>query len=128
MGELWAWPSALKLALLDHLRARADVLAGTRAHRLAADRLAAAVEAGARRTDLWPEQVHHAFVTRLLQRSRALGPSAPTLHHQLDLALARARTDHRGRDRRGRPAPGDRAGGHGEPDRQPPPDFDVRLE
>ena len=38
MGELWAWPSALKLALLDHLRARGDVLAATRVHRVAADR------------------------------------------------------------------------------------------
>jgi cyclic beta-1,2-glucan synthetase len=45
MGELWAWPSALKLALLDHLRMRADELAASRAHRLAADRLAGAVEA-----------------------------------------------------------------------------------
>src|SRR3972149_1018304 len=33
MGELWAWPSALKLALLDHLRMRADELAASRAHR-----------------------------------------------------------------------------------------------
>src|SRR6185295_2061064 len=44
IGELWAWPSALKLALLDHLRARADTLAATRVHRLAADRLASALE------------------------------------------------------------------------------------
>src|SRR5688500_16299481 len=43
IGELWAWPSALKLALLDHLRARGDVLAATRLHRRAADRLAAAI-------------------------------------------------------------------------------------
>ena len=48
IGELWAWPSALKLALIDHLRERGDVLAATRAHRLAADRLASAIEVGAR--------------------------------------------------------------------------------
>jgi cyclic beta-1,2-glucan synthetase len=42
MGELWAWPSVLKLALLEHLRARGDVLAETRAHRRTADRIAAA--------------------------------------------------------------------------------------
>ena len=47
MGELWGWPSALKLALIDHLRARADVLAETRQHRLAADRLAAGLDAAA---------------------------------------------------------------------------------
>jgi cyclic beta-1,2-glucan synthetase len=27
IGELWAWPSALKLALVEHLRVRADILA-----------------------------------------------------------------------------------------------------
>ena len=89
IGELWAWPSALKLALLDHLRVRGDVLAATRRHRLDADRLAAAIEAAPRRFDEWPAQhVHHAFVTRLLQRSRALGAIAAGLHHQLEAALA----------------------------------------
>lgn len=93
IGELWAWPSALKLALLDHLRMRADALAASRAHRLAADRLAAAVEQGPISLDLWPAHVDHAFVTRLLQRSRAHGASAPALHRQLDVALAaRGRT------------------------------------
>src|SRR5918994_3864207 len=27
IGELWAWPSALKLALVEHLRTRGDVMA-----------------------------------------------------------------------------------------------------
>ena len=49
IGELWAWPSVLKLALIDYLRERADVLAETRAHRVAADRLASAIEARAGR-------------------------------------------------------------------------------
>src|SRR5207247_7022881 len=31
MGELWAWPSTLKLALVEHLRTRADMLATSRA-------------------------------------------------------------------------------------------------
>src|SRR5436190_11941846 len=88
MGELWAWPSALKLAMLDHLRMRADELAASRAHRLAADRVAAAAEAAAVSRDQWPAHVHHAFVTRLLQRSRALGAIASGLHRQLDEALA----------------------------------------
>ena len=35
IGELWAWPSALKLALVEHLRVRADILAEGRAHRRA---------------------------------------------------------------------------------------------
>src|SRR3954452_12773866 len=46
MGELWAWPSVLKLALIDHLRARADVLGEIRAHRRNADRVAGAIELG----------------------------------------------------------------------------------
>jgi cyclic beta-1,2-glucan synthetase len=87
MGELWAWPSVLKLALLDHLRARGDVLAATREHRLAADRMAAAVEASRQRVAEWPAEIHHAFVTRLLQRSRPLGALAAELHNQLEEAL-----------------------------------------
>jgi cyclic beta-1,2-glucan synthetase len=88
IGELWAWPSALKLALLDHLRARGDTLAATRVHRQVADRLVARLEAAHQRFHEWPEQVHHSFVTRLLQRSRALGAIASGLHQQLDAALA----------------------------------------
>ena len=88
MGELWAWPSALKLALLDHLRARGDALAITRDHRRAADRLAAAIEGRPLRLDQWPAHVHHAFVARLLQRARALGALASGLHQQLEMALA----------------------------------------
>ena len=91
MGELWAWPSALKLALIDHLRVRGDALAAIRVHRSAADRLAAAVEAGASRLDEFPTHVHHAFVVRLLQRTRALGALASGLHRQLELALAARR-------------------------------------
>ena len=88
MGELWAWPSALKLALLDHLRGRGDVLAATRVHRLAADRLAERLEASSAGFDGWPAHVHHSFVTRLLQRSRALGTIASRLHHQLEGMLS----------------------------------------
>jgi hypothetical protein len=127
MGELWAWPSALKLALLDHLRARGDVLAATRAHRLAADRLAALDRGGPVEAGEWPAQIHHAFVTRLLQRSRALGAAASGLHHSSRRRWRRGARRSRTRFAR-RAAPGGRAGGHGEPDRQPPPDLDVRLE
>jgi cyclic beta-1,2-glucan synthetase len=87
MGELWAWPSALKLALLDHLHLRGEVLSDMRAHRLAADRLVSTIESTPTGPDPWPAHVHHAFVVRLLQRSRALGAMASRLHHQLELAL-----------------------------------------
>jgi cyclic beta-1,2-glucan synthetase len=88
IGELWAWPSALKLALLDHLRARGDALAATRAHRVAADRVAEACEAKAQSTGDWGAEIHHTFVTRLLQRTRALGTLASELYQQLEGALA----------------------------------------
>jgi cyclic beta-1,2-glucan synthetase len=88
IGELWAWPSVLKLALIDYLRERADVLAEARVHRVAADRLAASLETQRPTASEWPEVVHPAFVTRLLRRSRVLGPIASTLHRQLDEMLS----------------------------------------
>jgi cyclic beta-1,2-glucan glucanotransferase len=87
MGELWAWPSALKLALVDHLCTRGNVLATSRAHRLEADRLVDALGTPARARYRWPSQVHPAFVIRLLQRSREHETPA-SLRHELDVALA----------------------------------------
>ena len=72
----------------DLLRARGDALADTRSHRRLADRVAAASETAHPQAGEWPSEIHHAFVTRLLQRSRALGTIASTLHHQLENALA----------------------------------------
>ncbi len=88
IGELWAWPSALKLGLVEHLRVRADVLAETREHQRAADRLASALETGSVTTDRFPQEVHPAFVTRLLQRSREYGATAAALRRELEAALA----------------------------------------
>src|SRR5206468_5229529 len=87
MGELWAWPSALKLALVEHLRTRGDILATSRAHRLDADRLIDALDTPAHARDRWPSQVHPAFVIRLLERSREHETAAP-LRRELDAALA----------------------------------------
>src|SRR5689334_22831422 len=87
IGELWAWPAALKLALVVHLRTRADVLATSRAHRHGADRLVDALDTPARVRDRWPAHVHPAFVIRLLQRSRER-ETAADLRHELDAALA----------------------------------------
>lgn len=87
MGELWAWPSALKLALVEHLRMRAEILAANRLHRLGADRLVDALETGTRVRERWPSQVHPAFVIRLLQRSRE-HETAAALRQELDAALA----------------------------------------
>jgi cyclic beta-1,2-glucan synthetase len=88
IGELWAWPSALKLALIEHLRVRADILAEGREHRRHADALARTLETGAIPPGKIPTEVHPAFVTRLLQRSREFGATAAALRRELDAALA----------------------------------------
>ena len=88
IGELWAWPSALKLALVEHLRARADIQAEGRAHRRHADLLARTLEKGVMSPVGIPAEVHPTFVTRLLQRSREYGATAAVLRRELDDALA----------------------------------------
>ena len=90
IGELWAWPSLLKLALVEHLRGRGDVLAAARSQRQHADRVARAVECA---PDVlppdWPEDVNPAFATRLLQRCREYGETAARLRQQLTAGLSR---------------------------------------
>ena len=92
IGELWAWPSALKVALIENLRFRADTLAASRVQRMNADRLASGLETASASVE-WPAEVHPAFATRLLQRTREYGAAAAELRKQLDTALgARGRT------------------------------------
>jgi cellobiose phosphorylase len=90
IGELWAWPSALKLALVEHLRVSAEMLTAARTHRQHADRIASALERdSAAPVEDWPDPVHPAFVTRLLQRCREYGEAASALQRQLTSALAK---------------------------------------
>jgi cyclic beta-1,2-glucan synthetase len=89
MGELWAWPSALKLALIDYVRARANVLAESRVHRAHADRLAVS-RGHAEKGPAWPDILHPAFIVRLLHHSREHEPSAGVLRQELDTRLAAA--------------------------------------
>ena len=89
IGELWAWPSLLKLALVEHLRRRGDVLAAARADRQQADRVARAMESAPHAPPpKWPAQVNPAFATRLLQRCREYGETAARLRQQLTDALS----------------------------------------
>ena len=46
LGELWAWPSMLKLALIENLRRLADEILDSRAARRAADAMIAKLDAG----------------------------------------------------------------------------------
>jgi cyclic beta-1,2-glucan synthetase len=88
IGELWAWPSALKVALVQHLRQRADILAESRRITREADRLARMLETGlgasraaaGRRAS----RVRHAAAAAL---ARVRG-AAVALRRELDAALA----------------------------------------
>ncbi|MFI5370586.1 MAG: glucoamylase family protein, partial [Candidatus Eisenbacteria bacterium] len=89
IGELWAWPSMLKLALIEHLRRLTEELIESRAGRIAADRCFAGFESS--RTDgpppPLPDVLHVAFVDRLLQRMREYGAGAVRLRRQLEERL-----------------------------------------
>src|SRR5688500_15795731 len=87
MGELWAWPSALKLALVEAVRQHADVLAPTRENRRLADRVVSGLASGSLTAQDWPRDVHPAFVIRLLQRSQEY-ENAAAVRHELETALA----------------------------------------
>ncbi len=89
IGELWAWPSMLKLALIEHLRRLSEELLESRAARREADRCLAAFEAAPAngRPPVLPEVLHVAFVDHLLQRMREYGPGAAELRKQLEERL-----------------------------------------
>lgn len=87
IGELWAWPTALKMALLEHLRTSADILATGRAQRQQADRVADTIDSAHPVVPALPEMLPPAFVVRLLQRLREYGVSALALRQELDALL-----------------------------------------
>ncbi len=89
IGELWAWPSMLKLALIEHLRRLSEELLDGRTARQAADRCFAEFEAAhaSGRAPSLPEKLHVAFVDQLLQRMREYGAGAADLRKQLEARL-----------------------------------------
>jgi cyclic beta-1,2-glucan synthetase len=71
LGELWAWPSMLKLALIENLRRLSDEIITARDARLAADAQIARIDAASAETGVQiPEKIHDAFVMQLLHRAR----------------------------------------------------------
>src|SRR5213593_4531835 len=94
IGELWAWPSMLKLALIEHLRRLSEELIDGRAGRLEADRRFADFESARSngRPPLLPEVLHVAFVDQLLQRMREYGAGAAGLRKELEERLDAAGT------------------------------------
>jgi cyclic beta-1,2-glucan glucanotransferase len=105
IGELWAWPSMLKLALVENLRRLADKILESRAARRAADAYVAQIDsAGQGAVPRLPPVLHTAFVVQVLQRIREYGPRLGAVRTAVDEHLAAQhmtsedaiRTEHQG--------------------------------
>ncbi|PYQ54762.1 MAG: hypothetical protein DMF78_04520 [Acidobacteria bacterium] len=89
IGELWAWPSMLKLALIENLRRLADKTLESRAARRAADAYVARIDsAGQGALPPLPPVLHTAFVVQVLQRIREYGPRLAAVRTAVDEHLA----------------------------------------
>ena len=72
IGELWAWPSMLKLALIENLRRLAEELLIARTARRAADACVTHADEG-HTIDALPDHSDPAFIVQLLHRVREYG-------------------------------------------------------
>ena len=89
IGELWAWPSMLKLALIENLRRLAEDVLAARAARHAADAYVARIDgAGRGAAPPLPRVLHIAQVVQLLQRVREYGPRLSAVRKGLEDHLA----------------------------------------
>ncbi len=93
IGELWAWPSMLKLALVENLRRLAEETMAARAARRAADAYVARIDAaGKALPPPLPRTLPAALVVQLLQRVREYGPRLAAVRAGLEAHLARLQT------------------------------------
>ena len=93
IGELWAWPSMLKLALVENLRRLADEMLEARAARRAADADVARIEARAdHAAPALPPVLHPAYIVQLLHRVREYGLRLSPLHRAVEAHLASRQT------------------------------------
>ena len=128
IGELWAWPSMLKLALIENLRRLAEEMLMARAERGAADIYISRMEEGTERAALaLPALPDAAFVVQLLHRVREYGLRLVADPHRRRRAPRVAADHRRGCDSRRAPAPGRRPGVGGERHHEPSPVRDARL-
>jgi cyclic beta-1,2-glucan synthetase len=89
IGELWAWPSVLRLALIENLRRLAALTLAARRERLAADAFVARIDAaGGGALPPLPELLKTAFVVQVLQRVREYGPRLIAVRAAVDEHLA----------------------------------------
>ncbi|MCU0240962.1 MAG: carbohydrate-binding protein, partial [Vicinamibacteria bacterium] len=89
IGELWAWPSMLKLALIENLRRLAQETLAARAARLAADADVARIDESGRGGPLHlPRVWHTGYIVQLLQHAREYGPRLSAIRAAVDEHLA----------------------------------------
>src|SRR5207237_6450232 len=90
IGELWAWPSMVKLALIENLRRLADEALQGRDARLTADSYLAQIAGAEDAAPLpsLPEVLDTAYVVRLLQRMREYGPLVAPVRAAVEERLA----------------------------------------
>ena len=90
IGELWAWPSMLKLALIENLRRLAEETLEAREARLLADQyldqIAGAGIVGPMAS--LPVTLETAYIVRLLQRMREYGPLVSPVRAAVEERLA----------------------------------------
>lgn len=90
IGELWAWPSMLKAALVSHVSQLSDSIREARDQVAEADAYLLALDGTDPRPAAPPIGEHRSFpfIVRLLQRIREYGPHAAALRADLDTWLA----------------------------------------
>ena len=93
IGELWAWPSMLKLALIENLRRLVVETLGAREAVHAADAYVARIDAaGHGKPPPLPRVLHPGYVVQLLQRLREYGPRLSAVRAAVDAHLAAEQT------------------------------------
>src|SRR6266496_360090 len=89
IGELWAWPSMLKLALVENLRRLVAETQAAREARRAADAYVARIDAaGQGKPSPLPKDLHPGYVLQLLQRLREYGPRLAAVRDAVDAHLS----------------------------------------
>ena len=92
IGELWAWPSMLKLALIENLRRLAAETLASRRARLAADAYVARIGREAGDAAPLPPALDIAYVVQLLHRLREYGLRLSSIRTAVEEHLASQET------------------------------------
>ncbi|MEO5822306.1 MAG: glucoamylase family protein [Vicinamibacteraceae bacterium] len=90
IGELWAWPSVLKAALIAHVAGLAGGIRRSRDENVRADAYIATLDEGSssRLGSPVADATSLSFIVRLLQRIREYGPHVDALRTDIDQWLA----------------------------------------